>query len=276
MNQSGPGERTPPRGLRYARGAFPGGTGAYHVSDWTLHQGEALATLQTLDAATVDAVICDPPYNSGGRTFTDRKRGTRDKYTTSGAGEHLPEFLGDNRDQRSWITWCALWLSECLRATVPGGSLLMATDWRQFPAASDALQVAGWTWRGVVTWVKPRHRSRPVRGGFWSQTEYWLWAVNGQLRRDHEVYLPGVIEAAAPGAAERQHPTEKPLPLMRELVRIAPESGTVLDPFAGSGATGAAALEQGRRFTGIELSEYYAHLARQRLTERENAPALFA
>lgn len=244
------------------------------MSDAQIIAGDALAILPTLDPDTVDAVICDPPYNSGGRTAADRKRTTRDKYTTGRPGDlarELPEFLGDNRDQRSWLTWCSLWLSECLRTTVPGGSLLMATDWRQLPAASDAVQVAGWTWRGVVAWVKPRHRSRPVRGGFWSQTEYYVWAVNGQLRRDHEVYLPGVIEAAAPGAAERQHPTEKPMALMRELVRIAPEGGLVLDPFAGSGATGQAALEASRRFLGVELSPHYAHVATERLASTQAA-----
>lgn len=255
------------------RGPFPCPQEAA-LTHWTLHHGDALTALRDIDTNTVDAVICDPPYNSGGRTITDRKHGTRDKYTTSGTGQHLPEFLGDNRDQRSWLTWCSLWLSEALRATIPGGSLLMATDWRQLPTASDAVQVAGWTWRGVVTWVKPRHRSRPVRGGFWSQVEYYVWAVNGQLRRDHEVYLPGVIEAAAPGAADRAHPTEKPLALMRELVKIAPPGGLVLDPFAGSGTTGHAALEAGRRFIGMELSAYYAQVTRERLGTRAEQPTL--
>lgn len=234
-----------------------------------IYHGDALRVLPTLDTATVDAVICDPPYNSGGRTSEDRRRGTiRDKYTTGRRGDlvhELPEFPGDNRDQRSWITWCTLWLSECLRVTVPGGSLLMATDWRQLPAATDAIQAAGWIWAGIVTWVKPRGRSRPTRGGFWRQTEYFVWGTHGRLRTDHEVYLPGVIEAAAPGARERRHPTEKPLDLMRELVRIAPPNGLILDPFAGSGTTGQAALEEGRRFLGVELSDHYHRIAEARL-----------
>lgn len=265
------GRRRAPIGCDHYRtptGALFHVTKEHPLTRWTLHAGDALTALRGLDPGSVDAVICDPPYNSGGRTASERKRSTRDKYTTGRAGDianELPEFPGDNRDQRGWLTWCTMWLTECLRATTPGGSLLMATDWRQLPTATDAVQAAGWTWRGVVTWVKPRHRSRPVKGGFWSQTEYYLWAVNGSLRRDHEVYLPGVVEAAAPAAAERLHPTEKPLPLLRELVKIAPADGLILDPFAGSGTTGHAALEQGRRFVGVELSPYYAQVTRDRL-----------
>ncbi|GAA1994252.1 site-specific DNA-methyltransferase [Nocardiopsis rhodophaea] len=241
-------------------------------------EGDVLAVLPTLDTGIVDAVICDPPYNSGGRTAAERRRGSsRDKYTTGRRGDlrnELPEFPGDNRDQRSWGYWCSLWLSECLRLTVPGGSLLVACDWRQLPAASDAVQAAGWVWSGVVTWVKPRHRSRPTRGGFWRQTEYYLWGTAGPVRTDHEVYLPGVVEATAPAATERQHPTEKPLELMRELVRVAPPGGTVLDPFAGSGSTGVAAVAEGRRFVGVELSAHYAEVARTRLAAVQ--PALDA
>ncbi len=52
---------------------------------------------------------------------------------------------------------------------------------------------------------------------------------------------------------------------MQQLVRICPENGVVLDPFTGSGSTGVAALREGRRFVGAELSPHYAEVAEQRL-----------
>ena len=51
-----------------------------------------------------------------------------------------PDFTGDDRDQRAYGYWCALWLAECLRVTKPGGACLMFTDWRQLPATRDAIQ----------------------------------------------------------------------------------------------------------------------------------------
>ena len=62
------------------------------------------------------------------------------------------------------------------------------------------------------------------------------------------------------------HPTVKPLALMRWLIRlVTPEGGLVLDPFTGSGTTGCAAVLEGRRFVGVELSDEYAEIARRRV-----------
>lgn len=235
----------------------------------TVHLGDAFAWLQTLEAGTADAVITDPPYSSGGITASDRRRRTaRDKYTTGRVGDvanELESFDGDNRDQRGYLAWLTLVLTEARRVTVPGGSLLIATDWRQLPTTTDAVQAAGWIWGGIVTWVKPRHRSRPRRGGFWNQTEFYVWGTAGRLREDHDAFLPGVIEAAAPPAEQRLHPTEKPAALMRELVQIAPSGGLILDPFAGAGGCGAAAVLTGRRFAGCEISAHYQQVALDRL-----------
>lgn len=79
--------------------------------------------------------------------------------------------------------------------------------------------------------------------------------------------LPGFYQAASP--REREHITQKPLSVMRELVKIVPEGGVVLDPFAGSGTTGVAAILEHRRFIGVEMTEHYADVAAARLAEAE-------
>lgn len=66
------------------------------------------------------------------------------------------------------------------------------------------------------------------------------------------------------------HPTVKPVALMRWLVRmVTPPGGTVLDPFAGSGSTGVAALQEGLRFVGLEREAEYAEIARHRLMDAQ-------
>jgi site-specific DNA-methyltransferase (adenine-specific) len=233
----------------------------------TIHHGDALDVLSHLPPASVDAVITDPPYNSGGRTNGERRSQTaRSKYVSGDAKHDLAGFTGDNRDQRSYITWLSLVLGQALRATVDGGHCLVFTDWRQLPATSDALQVAGWTWQGTLTWHKPLNR--PRRGGFRAACEYILWGTNGPYDNTRELYLPGMFSASQPGGRQRRHITQKPVAgLLDELVRICPEGGTTLDPFAGSGSTGEAALTSGRSFIGIELSEHYYRTARDRLAE---------
>ncbi|MFI0742826.1 DNA-methyltransferase [Streptomyces sp. NPDC021100] len=231
---------------------------------WTLHQGDALTILPTLDTL-VDAVITDPPYNSGGRTNAERRsKSARGKYVSGDAMHTLPDFTGDNRDQRSYTYWLGLLLAASLRVTRPGGSALVFTDWAQLPATSDALQAAGWTWRGIIPWRK--RLARPTQNGFKRECEYVLWGSNGEpYRHAPTLYLPGWLEGSQPRGEERRHITQKPLAVMRQLVQIAPPGGLVLDPCAGAGTTGAAALAEGRSFLGVELSATYAQVTRERL-----------
>lgn len=231
----------------------------------TVHQGDALQVLPTLDTGSVDALITDPPYNSGGRTPAARRGDTaRGKYVSGDAMHDLADFAGDNRDQRGYLAWLSLLLGEGLRLTRPGGSALVFTDWAQLPTTSDAMQAAGWTWRGIIPWHKPL--TRPVKDGFKRECEYVLWATHGEpYRHAPTIYLPGYLRGSQPRGKERQHITQKPVEVMRELVRIAPEGGTVLDPCTGAGTTGVAALAESRRFIGIEYTKHYADIARQRL-----------
>lgn len=81
------------------------------------------------------------------------------------------------------------------------------------------------------------------------------------------LYLPGLYSASQPSGKSRQHITQKPVSVMRELVKICPEQGTVLDFCAGSGSTGVAALLEGRSFIGVEKTAEYNKVAAERLTE---------
>lgn len=230
-----------------------------------LYGGDALTVLASLSSASVDAVITDPPYSSGGMMRSDRANDVHTKYVRSDSisGMDLGSFSGDGRDQRAYGYWCALWLGECLRVTRPGGTCLLFTDWRQLPATTDALQAGGWIWRGIVPWVKPN--ARPMAGRFTAQCEYVVWGSAGTMPVNFgETCLPGFYQAMPP--RDREHITQKPLSVMRELVKIAPKGATVLDPFMGSGTSGIAAVIEGRNFIGAELAEHYQQVARDRIT----------
>jgi site-specific DNA-methyltransferase (adenine-specific) len=226
-----------------------------------VHLGDALAWLRTLETGSVDAVITDPPYSSGGMVRSDRAATTRAKYSNSKTPH--ADFSGDNRDQRGWGYWMTLWLSEALRVTKPGGVLVMFCDWRQLPTATDTVQSGGWVWRGLVPWIKPD--SRPQLGRFTQNAEFVVWGSNGPMPVEGDC-LPGYYMARAPRANEgRIHLTQKPVNVLRSLVRIAPPDGLVIDPFTGSGTTGVACLLEGRRFAGCETSPAHHTAAVDRL-----------
>ena len=230
----------------------------YQDENATLYKADALAVLASLPTASVDALITDPPYSSGGQYKGDRSAATCDKY----GGASMSDFSGDNRDQRSHLTWMNLWLGESLRVVKPGGVCALFTDWRQLPATTDALQAGGWVWRGLVPWYKPAHR--PMRGRYSNACEYVVWGSAGPLGTgEGKPSVPGFYQASSP--RDREHQTQKPLEVMRHLVRLVPQEGVVLDPFAGSGTTGVAALIEGRTFIGSEMTEHYAEVAANRL-----------
>ena len=205
---------------------------------WEIIQGDALKVLSGFAPGTFDAVITDPPYASGGRTQAEKNKSTAKKY--SNMGDHAPPpFDGDAKDQRSWTRWAAEWLYDARKICKPGAPVCMFIDWRQLPAATDALQWAGWIWRGTAVGDMPISRPVPC--------------------------LPGVFKYGNP--QNRIHLTEKPLQLMRDIVKITEPGGRILDPFAGSGTTVLAAVLEGYSATGIEVTDAYAALARGRIRQ---------
>lgn len=236
---------------------------------WCVMRGEMLDALRQMPTASVDALITDPPYSSGGAFRGDRMNDTTAKYVQSGSKLQLrPDFAGDNRDQRSFEYWCAMWLAECLRIAKPGAVACIFTDWRQLPSITDAVQAGGWIWRGIVPWDKTE-ATRPQMGRPRAQCEYVVWCSAGAMELREEVgVLPGIIREGV-ASAEKLHIAGKPIAVMSELARYCVPGGVILDPFCGSASTGVGALRRGRRFIGVEIEEVWARVSTDRLSAEE-------
>lgn len=229
----------------------------------SLYRGDCLTILPTLQG--ISALATDPPYSSGGMVRGDRMQSTRDKYQQSDVIIEHPDFTGDNRDQRGFVAWAALWLTYAMDAMEPGGMACLFSDWRQLPAMSDALQAGGFVWRGIVPWNKVQARPMPNR--FKAQCEYLIWGTKGprDFSTDSATYHPGIFEENTPSMKDRVHTTQKPVAVMEKIVAVAPAGGVVLDPFMGSGTTGVACIRTGRKFIGIEKDPVYFEIAKKRI-----------
>lgn len=227
-----------------------------------IYCGDCLDLMREIPDGTVNAIITDPPYSSGGMYRGDRARPTGAKYLTEDHG--YPDFPGDGRDQRSFYKWCTLWMAQCWRTAGAGAIFACFTDWRQLPTITDAFQVGGWIWRGIFVWDKTE-ATRPQQGAYRNQCEYVVWGSKGPLISN--TYAPGVFRQGAVPSAIRVHQTEKPVELIEALLKIVPEGSTVLDPFMGSGTTAVACLRTGRHFLGCEMHPGYFERAQKRIEE---------
>lgn len=228
--------------------------------------GDSLDILRKIPSESVHAVITDPPYSSGGMSHAERSKDPVAKYQqTSNKIVRRPSFYGDNRDGRSWLHWCTLWISECHRILKTGGYFLMFSDWRQLPAASDAIQFGNLIWRGTIVWDKTEGSRAPHTGYFRHQAEYVLWGTKGPCpKASHGGPWPGCYRISVK-QKDKFHLTGKPTELMERLVSIVPEHRIIVDPFAGSGTTLVAANRLNRDFIGIEMDAANVSIARQRL-----------
>ena len=246
----------------------------YEADGITIYHGEACATLAQLPEASVDVLLTDPPYSSGGMFRGDREASPDAKYrgwsqnpdgSSRKPSAEYGTFGGDSRDQRSFMLWVSAWSFGALRASRPGGVAFMFSDWRQVPAATDALQMGGWTWRGLNVWDKGV--GRPMKGRFRNHIEFVAWGTNGAVDGSED-YPSALINVPTVGHGEREHVTQKPVDLLQHLLRVVPgERLTVLDPFMGSGSTLVAARNLGHRCIGIEVEERYCEIAANRLAQ---------
>ena len=228
--------------------------------------GEAIQALRDIPSGTVGAVIADPPYSSGGTFVRQRQQASTEKYVSSDSRRRLavPGFEGESRDQRSYLAWSHLWMLEAYRILGGGHAIACFTDWRQLPVITDAVQAAGFTWRGIAVWDKTR--GRPGPGIATGQTEFIVWGTKGPNTLRH-VHLPGILSYRIERDDHHHHQTPKPVALMARLCELAPPGSTVVDPFTGSGSLLVAASRVGRDAIGVEMASVYAEAARQRLAD---------
>lgn len=233
----------------------------YEHAGITIYHGDSFDLLHTLSG--VGAVVTDPPYSSGGAFRGDRAMATTTKYVNSDTAAYRPEFAGDNRDQRSFLAWCSLWLNAARQASNPGAVLVSFIDWRQLPTLTDAVQCGGWTWRNVATWWKPGVRMQ--RGQFSGSAEYVVYGTNGPAETDFDGAVQNVFRC--PPVGDKDHIAEKPVEVMRWVLSVVPPGAVVLDPFMGSGTTLRAAKDCGHAAIGIDVDERYCEIAAKRLAQ---------
>lgn len=240
-------------------------------SGWVAIHGEALTVLPLVADNSIDAVITDPPYCSGG--FTEQaRRAAKGQGLRSENIRREGWFINDNMGTAG-IAWLLRQVAvEAYRMLKPGGSFLVFCDWRMIVNLAPAMESSGLRWQNLIVWNK----GAPGLGvGFRPEAEYILHFVKG-VGRFYAKDVGNVLDYSRVPTGQREHQTEKPVELFADLVRVAsPLGGVVLDPFAGSFASGEAALTRGRQYIGLDWARAYVVSGGNRLQAAAGQPRLF-
>lgn len=209
-----------------------------------LQHGDCLDLLPKLADNSVDLIVTDPPY-----------------YVGMTHNSHKATF-GDLQMLKPFFTQL---FREWRRVLKDDGLVYCFTDWRTYPFIQPLLNAEIET-RNLLVWDK-LGRMTP---NYSYRHELIMFAGNNRRK----IYKPAIIQSPSfnNGArgfdGERVHPTQKPTRLLQELIADGSDEGdTVLDCFMGSGSTGVACLNTGRRFVGMELDDKYFQTASKRIAD---------
>jgi modification methylase len=239
--------------------------------------GDCVAAMAALPAASVDLVFADPPYNL--QLKGDLKR----------PDDSRVEAVDDDWDKfasfADYDTFTRAWLSACRRVLKPAATLWVIGSYHNIFRVGAILQDLGFWILNDVVWRKsnpmPNFRGRR----FTNAHETLIWAARDQASRytfnyealkagnediqarsDWTIPLCTGEERLKQADGSKLHPTQKPEALIARAILSASRPGdVVLDPFLGSGTTGAVAKRLGRSFIGIERDAAYARAAQQRI-----------
>lgn len=242
------------------------------IGNATLYLGDALSVLQSTPSVKAQAMICDPPYCSGG--FTEAaKKSAKGQGLRSETLRDSDWFGGDNMTAGG-LQWLLRAVAVAFKGHVEGtyATASFFADWRMVPLLAQAIEAAGLRFQSMPVWDK---QAPGLGTGFRAQHECILH-FSIETPRYHSVSFGNVLRVPRM-PADRDHPTEKPVALMSVLVKVQSDlDGLVLDPFMGSGSTGVAAVRLGRRFVGIEHDPVHFDTACRRLEGALKQGSLFA
>jgi modification methylase len=247
--------------------------------------GDAVAELAKLPAACVDLVFADPPYNL--QLKGDLKRPDDSRVdAVDDAWDKFASFAAYDDFTRAWLL-------ACRRVMKPNATLWVIGSYHNiFRVGAILLDLGFWILNDIV-WRKsnpmPNFRGRR----FTNAHETLIWAARDadhrnytfnyealkagnddiQARSDWFIPLCTGDERLKDRDGKKLHPTQKPEALLvRVLLAASRPDDLVLDPFCGSGTTGAVARRLGRRFVGVERDRDYAQAARARIAAVTTLP----
>ena len=226
--------------------------------------GDVLAELKNFPDKSIDLVVTSPPYNLKNSTGNGMKNGTGGKWSSAALINGYSTY-DDNMPYDEYINWQRKCLAEMMRVLRNDGAIFYNHKWRvQNGLIQDRHEiVAGFPVRQIIIWRR--------KGGINFNPGYFLptYEVIYMIAKPDFRLVPRANAYGDvwefPQEMKNKHPAPFPVALVERIISST-NAKTILDPFMGSGSTAVAAKNLGRDFIGIEISEEYCEMSRQRLS----------
>lgn len=243
-----------------------------------LYQGDCLKILKKVRENSVDLIFADPPYFLSNGTFTCQNG----KMVSVKKGDwDMGKSLEEN------LKFHCNWIKECKRILKPNGTIWISGTYHSIYQCGYALQLNDYKILNEIVWYKPNASPNLSCRFFTASHETLIWArkdkkgkhtFNYNLVKNNDwpndflkkkgFQMRSVWAIYTPKKEEKtfgKHPTQKSLDLLNRVILSSTREGDlVLDPFTGSSTTGIAAIQNNRKFIGIDLEREYLDLSIKR------------
>jgi modification methylase len=241
-------------------------------------RGDCLQELKRIPGDSIDLIFADPPYNMQLENDLYRPNNTK----VDGVDDHWDKF----GSFAEYDSFCAAWLADCRRILKETGSIWVIGSYHNIFRIGAVMLNLGFWILNDVTWHKTNPMPNFLGKRFTNAAETLLWCAkskeckkytfnyktmkryNGgrQMTSVWPIKLCAGKERIRGSDGRKAHSTQKPEELLKRIIlSSSKKDDIVLDPFFGTGTTGAAAKKLGRRFIGIEREEAYIKIARERI-----------
>ena len=250
------------------------------VSADTIILGDCIEALKALPSKSVDLVFADPPYNlqlGGDLTRPDNSK---------------VDAVDDDWDRfdsfAAYDSFTQAWMTECQRVLKDDGAIWVIGSYHNIFRVGSILQNLGFWIPNDIVWRKSNPMPNFKGTRFTNAHETLIWASKSkgarrytfnydamkmandelQMRSDWTLPLCTGEERLKDENGVKAHPTQKPEALLHRVILASTRPGDIiLDPFFGTGTTGAAAKRLGRRYIGLERDPQYAKIAKERIAK---------
>ena len=220
------------------------------MEDIKLYCDDCLNIMKQIDNESIDLIVTDPPYLIKYKT---NRRKNKDH-------DFCSEILNDDNEQL-----IIDYIRECYRILKNNTAMYMFCNCDKVDFFKQELENAGFKIKNMIIWVKNNWTAGDLKAQFGKQYEI-IFLVNKGRKYFNGKRITDVWMFDRISGKKQLHQNQKPVDLLKQcILKHSDENDIIFDGFMGSGSTGVACIETGRKFIGVELDKKYFEIAKERI-----------